>query len=50
MCLNNYYIYELLKEKSKGGGLAIGTLKDLDLVWIKEGKNYALAATRLIEN
>ena len=43
--LDEYYIYELLREKSKGGGLAIGALKDLDPVWIKEGNDEVEAIT-----
>ena len=34
-----------MREKSKGGGLAIGALKDLDPVWINEGNDEVEAIT-----
>ena len=43
--LNDYYVYELVREKKGGGGLAIGALKDLKPVWIKEGNDEVEAIT-----
>ena len=36
---NKYYIYELVRKDRGGGGIAIGVEKDLDPVWINEGKD-----------
>ena len=33
----NYQIFELLRKKSKGGGLAIGVIHELNPVWVGEG-------------
>ena len=35
--LKNFIVYELLRQKSKGGGLCIGVHKDLCPVWISQG-------------
>ena len=37
MNTDNYFIYELVRKDSAGGGIAIGVQKDLDPVWISEG-------------
>ena len=36
---NNYHIYELLRQDKKGGGLALGCLKELNPVWVREGND-----------
>ena len=33
----NYQIFELVRKDKQGGGLAIGVVKDLEPVWIREG-------------
>ena len=36
---SNYHIYELNRSDKAGGGIAIGVEKELDPVWINEGKD-----------
>ena len=35
--INNYTIFELIRKESRGGGLAIGALDDLEPRWVSEG-------------
>ena len=35
--VKKFVIYELLRQKSKGGGLCIGVHKDLSPVWVAQG-------------
>ena len=38
--IENYILFEKVREnRDGGGGLAIGALRELDPVWVKEGKN-----------
>ena len=43
--LDDYFVYELIREDKAGGGLAIGALKDLNPAWIKEGNDDVEAIT-----
>ena len=40
---NNFQIYELLRQDKKGGGLALGCLKELNPVWVREGNDMVEA-------
>ena len=40
---NNFHIYELIRQDSKGGGLALGCLKELNPVWVREGNDLVEA-------
>ena len=40
---NNFQIYELLRQDRKGGGLALGCLKELNPVWVREGNDMVEA-------
>ena len=33
----NFQIYELVRKSSRGGGLALGALHDLNPIWLGEG-------------
>jgi exonuclease III len=35
--IDKYFVYELTRKESGGGGIAIGVQKDLDSAWISEG-------------
>ena len=39
----NYKVFELLREKNMGGGIAIGALTDLKPVWVRDGGQDAEA-------
>ena len=41
--LENYIIYELVRENRDGGGLALGVIKELNPAWVREG-NYDVEA------
>ena len=42
--LENYYIFELVRQsRDGGGGLALGCLKDLQPVWVREGDDQVEA-------
>ena len=40
---NNFHIYELNRQDKKGGGLALGCLKELNPVWVREGNDLVEA-------
>ena len=40
---NSYHIYELIRQDKKGGGLALGCLKELNPVWVREGNDLVEA-------
>ena len=42
---NNFHIYELIRQDKKGGGLALGCLKDLNPTWVREGNDEVEALT-----
>ena len=37
--VENYVIFELIRENKDGGGLALGCAKELQPVWIREGNS-----------
>ena len=37
--LDNYIIFELIRQTRDGGGLALGCAKELQPVWLREGNN-----------
>ena len=39
----NYIVFELVRQKREGGGLAIGCAKELQPVWVREGGDYVEA-------
>ena len=42
--LENYYVFELVRQsRDGGGGLALGCLKDLQPVWVREGDDQVEA-------
>ena len=41
--LENYIVFELIRQDREGGGLAIGCAKDLQPVWVREGNDYVEA-------
>ena len=41
--LNDYIIFEKLREKRDGGGLALGCIKELKPVWVRDGGDIAEA-------
>ena len=44
MKLENYFIYELVRQsKDAGGGLALGCDKDLKPAWVREGDDQVEA-------
>ena len=42
---NDFYIYELIRQDKKGGGLALGCLKDLNPTLVREGNDEVEALT-----
>ena len=45
--LENYIVFELIRQDREGGGLAIGCAKDLQPVWVREGNDYVEALSIL---
>ena len=41
--LENYIIFELIRQNREGGGLAIGCAKELQPVWVREGNDFVEA-------
>ena len=42
---NRYQTYELLRNNKGGGGLALGIIKELKPVWVREGNDEVEAIT-----
>ena len=40
---DNFHIYELIRKDKKGGGLALGCLKNLNPTWVREGDDMVEA-------
>ena len=36
--LENYIVFEKIRQDRNGGGLALGCIKDLNPVWVREGE------------
>jgi hypothetical protein len=41
--IENFIIFELVRQNKDGGGLAIGCAKELQPVWVREGGDYVEA-------
>ena len=41
--LNNFIIFELVRQNKEGGGLALGCAKELQPVWLREGDDQVEA-------
>ena len=50
--LENYYIFERIRKNRDGGGLALGCLKELQPVWVREGDDLveALSVEIFVKN
>ena len=49
---NNYQVYELIRQDRTGGGLALGCLKELNPMWVREGNDFveALSSEIFLKN
>ena len=43
--IENFQIFELIRKNKEGGGLALGCLKELKPVWLREGNDEVEALT-----
>ena len=41
--IENYIIYELIRQNKEGGGLALGVIKELNPAWVREGDDVVEA-------